>query len=499
MPSIIEALSRIGPTRSSKLVKYLAGAEGITPVAARKRLSRANIPVARHSRDCLPKREAFFYLQGQFWSERYWCNLLRDLRETGSIYACAIDGLAARGGIVSKAEFPIVSGAPLALKNQVTTRLVAQRLIRLGFIFEKDLDKFGSCFTTNPQALPPPISVKQARVRRLTEKIILDGLRKWIGNNGIGSYDSIEIRGDRYPLEVGQYLWDLTAPSYLHAVKRNSKKNGFVVADVFCGGQLNKHSIRYFVRKVQTCQKASQNCTLFPIIMADEFTTDAFTAGHRNGLMLTTPENLFGRTIARALGGLVETLNTAATNTAVDFHRLCHLIEKLSEIEGRAGNLRGILFELIVAEIARRKYGGKTAIGIVHAEPENGNQVEMDVVCETDRNEIRVIECRGKSPSSEVKRDEVQCWLRKLGTMRNYVASQEHLRERRQLYEFWTSSEFEGDALRLLEFEKEKRTKYPIKWKNGRAVRRASTKLRLTAIGKALDEHFVRHPFSLIR
>ena len=66
-----------------------------------------------------PKREAFFYLRRQLNSERYWGNFLRDRREAGAVYAYAIDGLFARGGIVPVDEFAVVSGAPIALKKQV--------------------------------------------------------------------------------------------------------------------------------------------------------------------------------------------------------------------------------------------------------------------------------------------------------------------------------------------------------------------------------------------
>ena len=63
--------------------------------------------------------------------------------------------------------------------------------------------------------------------------------------------------------------------------------------------------------------------------------------------MLTTPKNLFGRHVADALADLMRTLQNAAAIAAVDGDRLYKLLDQLSEIEGRAGNMRGILFELI--------------------------------------------------------------------------------------------------------------------------------------------------------
>ena len=111
MKPIEKALNELGPVRTGRLVPALSQSLNISPQAARQRLSRARTPVERYPRLLLPKREAFFYLRSQRNSERFWDNLLRDLREMNSIYACAIDGLCARGGIVPVNEFAVVSGA----------------------------------------------------------------------------------------------------------------------------------------------------------------------------------------------------------------------------------------------------------------------------------------------------------------------------------------------------------------------------------------------------
>ena len=69
--------------------------------------------------------------------------------------------------------------------------------------------------------------------------------------------------------------------------------------------------------------------------MAQGFTSEALKEGHKTGLMLTTPNNLFGRSVARALDDLMGTLKNAAAIAAVDGDRLCNIFDQLSEIEGR--------------------------------------------------------------------------------------------------------------------------------------------------------------------
>ena len=493
---IEKALTEAGPARAGRLVTMLTQSLNISPEAARQRLSRAHPPVERYPGHLLPRREAFFYLRSQRNKERYWENLLRDLRETGSVYACAIDALDARGGIVPVDEFAVVSGAPIALKKQIPSAGLATRLVDLGIMGEGAISGLGRCFVANPYAVMEPLGPAPIRARRLAEGVILDALREWAWKNGIGSRNTITIRGEDQPLMVGQFKWDLTGPSYLLPVRRASTHNGFVVADVFAEGRMEVPHIRYFIRKVQTYQKTANSGALFPILVAESFTGDAMTEGHKAGLMLTTPKNLFGRHVAAALADLVQTLKNAAAIAAVDGDRLYELLDRLSEIEGRSGNMRGIMFELIAAYIAKREIGGNIDFGVQHTHRTNGEMADLDVVCVTDQNAVHVIECKGKNPGGTVSLEEVEGWLSKLPIMRDYVASREHLRERDQVYTFWTTGTFAADALAKLEHEQVNRTRRPIAWQDGEAVRKMAAKLQLKTIGDALDQHFVKHPLA---
>ena len=80
--------------------------------------------------------------------------------------------------------------------------------------------------------------------------------------------------------------------------------------------------------------------------------------------------------------------------------------------------------------------------------------------------------------------------------MQDYVACREHLRERDQTYEFWTTGAFEVEALDKLKSERARRTRRPIDWKDGAAVRKITVALKLKTISDALDQHFVKHPLA---
>lgn len=493
MTSIVETLSREGPARAVRLVSTLTESLGISPEAARKRISRAQAPVERHS-GLLPRREAFLYLQRQRYTQRYWDHLLRDLRETGTVYASAIDGLRARGGIVPVDEFPVVSGAPIELRKQVSASSVMSELISLGVMREEQLGGLGRCCIAEADAVMAPLDPVRVTARRLTESVILDGLREWAWKNGIGSSNTITIRGEGEPCRVGQFKWDLTGPCYILPLRRKNRKHGFVVADVFTEDRLDVPHIQYFIRKVQIYEKSSNSGGLFPIIMADSFTGAAVTAGHKAGLIVATHKSLFGSQMASAITNLMDTLVRVATNVEVDDDSLYRLLDQLSEIEGRAGNMRGVIFELMVAYLATRKYGGRVDLRVIHTHRGTGAKAEIDVLCAGNSSEIHLIECKSRAPGGTVSLEEVEHWLGKLPVMRDFVASRSDLREYKQTCAFWTTGTFEPDAIEKLTYEQQQRTRRPIEWKDGQAVHAIAVQLKLKSIAEALRVHFLKHP-----
>ena len=496
-PAVIaDILKRVGPSRTGILAEILMESLSISPEAARQRLSRARTPIERFPRGLLPRNEDFLYLTHQRGSERYWNNLLRDLRDRRSVYACSIDALAARGGIVPVREFAVVSGAPVALQKHISVAQAEKTLLLLGVIQEKKLGGLGDCFVANADALVQPLPEATIKARRLAEGVILDGLSEWVRVHGIGSYYKVNIRGDIKSRKVGAFHWDLTAPSYLRPVRRASPRNGFVVADVFAATTLDVPHIQYFIRKVRIHEKSSNGGALLPILVAGEFTRHAITAGHSAGLMLATPRSLFGRTVADALSDLLQLLHNVTTTVAGNGETLYALLGKLSEIEGRSGNMRGILFELIVANIAKHKFGGQIDLNVTHTHRGTGQQAEFDVVCMSHSEAIQFIECRGKQPGGVVSLAEVTSWLRKLPSMRDYVASHQHLRDRAQAYALWTTGTFAADALDKLRAEKARRTLRPISWSDGTAVRELAAKMKLRSIRLALDQHYLKHPLA---
>jgi hypothetical protein len=93
------------------------------------------------------------------------------------------------------------------------------------------------------------------------------------------------------------------------------------------------------------------------------------------------------RKIDQSLGNVVHVLhdvrdtlkNVAAYASAESPERIIGLINDLSEIEGRNGNLRDVLFELLAAYLARRD-AVSIDMGVRARDPETGNFADIDVL-----------------------------------------------------------------------------------------------------------------------
>jgi hypothetical protein len=431
-------------------------------------------------------------LREQRTTEQFWNNLLDALRETNAIYGFAIDSLIAKGGIIREDEFVVISGAPKLMKGQVSSERVARTLQAAGVIKRMVHDN-QDCFVIDRTELMLP-DYTGFKGRQMVEDIVLEGFRDWARKLGLASYNSILIRREHFTKRmVGPFAWDLTGPSYLMPLKGDQSKPGFLVADIFSGSTMTEFEINYIIRKSQLLRVSNRHQRFLPVLVADSFTGKALTKGRSEGILLATPDNLFGRSVANGLRNLIDTLKNAAAIAAANPDRLLTLIDQLKEIEGSAANLRGILFELIAAYIAKIQ-GGSIEFGITAKDQNNGKTADIDVLRIPHKGECIGIECKGKNPGGSVSLEDVEDWLVRIPTFTAHLRNDPRFKDAKLKFEIWTSGVFHPDALLHLEKKKKARIKIPIDWKDGQAVFSISNTAKEKRINEALKEHFLNHP-----
>jgi hypothetical protein len=261
---------------------------------------------------------------------------------------------------------------------------------------------------------------------------------------------------------------------------------------------LEEDEVKPFLRKCETLTFLRNVRPFLPMLIADGFSSEALRACRAEGIIATTPETLFGRDVARALGDLLQTLTRAAAVAASDPKKLESLFNRLGAVEGAATNLRGALFELIVGHMVRSIEGGSIDIGEEIHELESARCREMDVRLVKERT-VTIYECKGYQPGTVVGEEEIRGWLEeKVPVIYGAHREQQRFDGCDIGFEFWTCGTFDETAIALLESTQKKIRKYRIAWKDGAAVRDYAKGMKSKGLRKALNEHYFAHPLAKV-
>lgn len=498
MHNIENYLKQHGPSRSSTIAQWLIDELKIKPEAARKRLSRLRAPLYHFPVYLLPKGESFVYHLDDRTTEKFWTQFLDAMRATKSGFGATLDALSARGGMVLTSEFGVIGGTSgMGSRGQLMASTMAERLIKASAIVQSPGSGSEMFYVLSQQALGLP-DRNGHHARQRTEAILLNSMREWIRKLGLASYNTIAIRAEETRQPICGFLFDLSGPSYVLPVRSGRQQPGFVVADVFSGIVMDEFHIQYFLRKVSLVNAILKRngSGVLPFLIADGFTSAAYTAGHAAGVSLATPKEIFGVRAGNALQALAQALrNTAAFAASAPPERIAKLIDDLSDIEGAAGNLRGILFELLCAYLVRRD-AQSINMGVKAVDPTSGKVADIDILKYTSqRSDCVAIECKGKEPGGVLSLEEVQDWIRRLPVFLSHLKAIN--REATVSFELWTSGELAPDALLYLQREQSNRTKNTISWRAGREVLALAVEGKEKSIADALKQHYFNHPLSV--
>lgn len=498
---IVALLKRHGPGLTSDLARRLEGA-GLSPEAARKKISRGGPGVSRLGGLTFPKGVRFIYLESQFATEGYWNALMRDIGAASPAYGAALSALRNRGGLVPLAQFPIVCGAPILQKGQIPAATVLERLRQVQVVQIEDVPGVGECVALRLGRRIDDLDHRLMRARLSTERILLLGVKDWARRLGMASWDKVATRLDGDLPRYGPFAWDLTAPSYVRPLTQWTKtrelKPGFLVCDVLYGERVEEPAMAAFVRKVQTMAALPKVPPCMAMIVADGFSPEAVRLGRSHGIVVATPGALLGRDVAKGLSALVQMLTKAAAAAVKRPDMIPELFDKLGQIEGAVGQMRGALFEMLVGHAVHEIDGGSIDIGRRFHNLKDG-AAEIDVLRVLERRQVVAYECKANHPGALIDLDAAKAWLdddtsKRLALLRGM----DRFRDVRLGFELWTTGGFTAEALAYLEDAKAKIGRFDIGWKDGPAVRDYMRRLKSPALMKMLDDHYFKHPLSLI-
>ena len=491
---LLKILKAKGPLRSSEIkADFLS--KGVSEMAARQRISRVASPIQKFTSFNLPNNETFLYLAEQYGTEQFWSHLIDAHKVSNSAYGVAITSLKCRGGIIEENRFPFISGSPEYLSKHLSFKRVLEDLVNSKLIKRYVSQKGGNLIHLDAQGYFSHDKEHELFAYNLAENILLGALKEWVKKLGLVSYNSINIRGDHTPPKFGQYYFDLVAPSYIYPMvtkTSNPLKPGFFVADVVLR-KLDIFDLEFFIKKTNA-NRALQNTRPFmAMLIAESYTADAFQKGKKEGILVVTPDNLFGRDIADGLKDLLITLKNAATIATQDPEKIQTIFESLSKIDGVANNLRGALFEHIVGSIVSDLEGRSMDIGEKVTAPD-GSSAEIDIKLIKPNQEVKIYECKSRPPYTELHVDEVRAWFSiRVPTIRNALLEEKRFKNLSFSFNYWTTGKFSPDALEYLKKIKSDTKKYEIDWKDGDEVYISAQKANRESIINVLNTHYLKN------
>ena len=323
-------------------------------------------------------------------------------------------------------------------------------------------------------------------------------------NLALVSYNTVKLRDEEVDCSqprVGTFNWDLTGASYLAPLTQwdktaNKKNPGYLVCDVLLGVNVAAHELQPFINKCTTLRALARVGRCMQIFVADGYTAEAFALARESGVVPATTTSLFGLEVAKALRELTDILKDAYLRPD-SFDRVAAIFDKLSHIEGAATNLRGALFEYIVADLVRQS-DPHTSIDLNELlKDDAGGQAEVDVLVYHANQSVRFIECKGYKPGGTIPDEMVETWLKeRIPVMRRSPQTQWQWRECRQVFEYWTSGVLSERARALIEDEAARVKRYGLRLVEGDELGRMVAATNSTALKKTFRQHFQAHPLS---
>lgn len=483
-------LFRRGPTRSSVLVQRLEK-EGFTPDAARKHLSRLSPPIRRLQDFSLPNNEAFFFLDGDFRSERFFANLELAMIETNSAYGRALLGLRARGGSMPQIWFSTATGSPTRpAKGHLLHEEVEKKLISLQLISIEDGPDGREVVHYDRHEF-----FQECRVVRTLENAALQSVKDWLIKLGLASPGRLITRIEGNP-EFGQFTWDFSSPCYLTCIRREQTgelqpKAGFIVGDIILDRQVSLSDLKPFLSKWDTllCQKRKER--LQPVFVADEFSLDALRELRKRGCLLAFPSVVLGVQASLILKELLSTMKNATKIIADgEGDQALKIFQKLNELTGASLNLRGALLEFMAAlHFKHEGYGVDVRESVKLSD---GRGTDIDVMA-SKNGRLVCVECKGKMPGNLVGSEEIQSWL-----TRGLVATKEWLKQHHSSklcrFEFWAPSGYDKEAKKLIRQTIRAHKKQPIAFLDSGQIVEALKESSGSKVAGSFTEHFIKVP-----
>lgn len=250
---------------------------------------------------------------------------------------------------------------------------------------------------------------------------------------------------------------------------------------------ISEKHIRYFIEKIENLTNKKNVRPFLPFLIGEHFSEDALILLREKGVCVSVFDNLLGKSTAELLRDLIQTMEECKSNIIEDnAGKIEKILKNILIYEGKTINIKGSLFEMLVANIAYKLTNGFVKIGkLIEL---NGEKAEIDIFCEKGVSGFLIIEC--KAHKYNITREEIDRWKNRISLIYKWIQSIGDYKNRDVTFEYWCTSDYEKDALEKISTMQNCK-KYKIEYKNLKDIQELCSKSSdLKNHAKILKEYY---------
>lgn len=486
---IAEILQKEGPMISGKLTERISELNAIELNAAKKRLSRAIKPINKLKLGFI-KNQSFVFLEDQKNESRFWKELFENLKEYSKAYFAVLNSLIIHHGYLEESQIPIYTFSPiLPLKGHKKIEIIINSLKICGLISTFD-EKTVQLVSNGIFYL----DYKKYRAIQIAKKQVLQHFAEWARKVNFTKWNN-EQSCDK-PYEFFKFQWSFVSTSYLNGLavfNTNNPIPGFIIADVIIGQVVSLKDIEYFINKIKILKEQKKIRTFLPIFLCELLEDKALKQLRSNGIFVGRVEELFGEEYSKTLKLLIDTLSQFDELILKEPEKFLFLQNELDKYNGLFRNLKGDLFEFVVAYYFTLLGDKVVEVGRLIKLNNSHNmkkEMEIDVWAES-INGIRIIECKWQN--SPLNFDYIDDWIRNtIPAIRKWIIRQPTFNRKKISFEIWSMSGFDDEIKKNISEKlwQTKASKYEIKYYDSNQIKEKFRDLKSSKLNKIIKNYF---------
>ncbi len=376
------------------------------PGTARKLIERSRKSGKIESTYPVRFDKAFLYFLEEHRGKRYAQCVKRLLPEKPAFQRVFKTILANKGwitlGQIGKASGCLPSGDTSKAGGRQTLDSITNHLLSLGLIdnvgSESGLYRIGKQFgSTN-------LNRAAFRKRIELETRLLHVFRDWLRNCFLVAYDSHTIRRDDVSAtEFNQTMCDMHGPIYFgpfcqeKPLKRVSSSGNFLLAEILGYRQFTIIDAESTLERIGSIGHRWRSISICPIALAPSYSQQAWRQLRSAGEIALTFKDVFGPNIEELMRRFWRAIavEEATPEDLDEIEKSLELTKGTIVSDGVIGNLKGALFELLIA-LGYRAAGYDTVLQKIIRKPDEGEEFEVDVVARQGDDKCELIECKGR-------------------------------------------------------------------------------------------------------